>query len=307
MIYEPMPFDEAIAFISEKEPNPQAFDSRQWAMMARDVREKAFFSAKVENARFLYRAQEFIQDYLKRSIEEVVTPDGVTTTALKAGGRATFIQSMRDFQIKEGMASEESIRLANQGDIENIRSQSRLELIFDTNVKQARGYGYWLQGMNPAVLYRFPAARFIRLSDKEEKRPRHQASIGDVRLKTDNAYWADYQNAEDIGGFGTPWPPYGFNSGMDQQDVSREEAIELGLDVDSVVSPANPPPLTQGMKASTEKLEPEIKSKLLDELRAGLKSIDVNQQIKDSIAKQVAERNGRRKQYVDKGNEIAFE
>ncbi len=55
-----------------------------------------------------------------------------------------------------------------------------------------------------------------------------------MRLKTDTAYWADYQNAEEIGGFGVPWPPFGFNSGMSMEDVSREEAAKLGLPVAGV-------------------------------------------------------------------------
>jgi hypothetical protein len=49
-----------------------------------------------------------------------------------------------------------------------------------------------------------------------------------VRLKTDLDFWTA-MNSPEIGGFGVPWGPWGFNSGMDVEDVDREEAEQLGL------------------------------------------------------------------------------
>ena len=50
-----------------------------------------------------------------------------------------------------------------------------------------------------------------------------------MRLKTDYQFWAQEMNAKSLGGFEVPWPPYGFNSYMEQEDVSRAEAERLGL------------------------------------------------------------------------------
>lgn len=61
-------------------------------------------------------------------------------------------------------------------------------------------------------------------------RPRHAAHEGEVRLKTDEAWWAAYQNDLEIGGFGVPWEPYGFYSGMGQEDVAREENDRIILE-----------------------------------------------------------------------------
>lgn len=174
---------------------------------------------------------------------------------------------MRRFMIEEGMAKPEEFKDVNQGDVTDIRSMSRLRLIFDTNVRQAYGYGKWKQGMKPAVRRAFPAARFVRVRDVMAPRPRHADHLGEVRLKTDRAWWADYQNDPQIGGFGVPWEPYGFHSGMGQEDVSREEAERLGLRFDTREEEMESQPgLNDGLSTSTKGMDPELKRRLIEEL-----------------------------------------
>ena len=93
-----------------------------------------------------------------------------------------------------------------------------------------------------------------------------------VRLKTDFTFWADEMNAAILGGFEVPCPPFGFNSYMDQEPVSREECERLGL-----LKPGEPWKRPRGAerfgidlierygygkKASTAKLAEELKAKL---------------------------------------------
>jgi hypothetical protein len=289
MIEIPMFFQDAIRFLLEKDPNPAEWDSAEWAMERPSVRVKSFFSAKVEDARFLDRAQGFLFDFMAGTTEKVVSPEGVESIALRAGGRAEFVRSMRAFMVKEGMAAPEEFAAVNQEDVQDIRSLARLNLIFDTNVRSAYGFGNWKQGMKPAVRYRFPAARFIRTRGVMIPRLRHANSEGMVRLKTDRAWWADYQNDPLIGGFGVPWPPYGFNSGMDQQDVSREEAKRLGLKVDKPSEPKgeNLPSLADTNIASVKGMDPEIKKRLLAEING---KIEVSKQGAKSPEDYAAER-----------------
>lgn len=264
-----MLYEDAIRFILDKNPNPQEWDASAWASEESAVKIRSFFSSQVENARFLDRAQAFIFDYMAGTTEKVVSPDGTQSIAIRAGGRAEFVRAMRQFMIKEGMATEDEMRGSNQNDLTDIKSENRLRLIFDTNVRQAYGYGNWKQGMTPAVLRRFPAARFIRKRNVGIERERHAAHENEVRLKTDRAWWADYQNDPLIGGFGVPWEPYGFNSGMGQQDVSREQAINSGLpiDLDDDFKKNDAPGLNTGMSASVKKMNPDVKKRLLEELR----------------------------------------
>ena len=230
MIENALLFLDAIGFLLDKEQLPGDWDSASWQAQEADFRNKAFFSAKVENARFLDRAQAALFDDMAKVMETITLPDGTTTTALRTSGRAHFVQQMQDFMVAEGMTTEDEFRDVNPNNIRDIRSSARLRLIFDTNTRQAFGYGQWKQGMTPAALSAFPAARLIRVRGVKEPRPRHQAAIGEVLLKTDPR-WAEFHNAKEIGGFGVPWGPYGFNSGVSQEPVSRSEARKLGLEV----------------------------------------------------------------------------
>jgi hypothetical protein len=268
MITRPRTFKEAIEFILGKEEVPtDEWDPSLWEGEERDVALRAFFSSRVENARFLDRARSFLFDTLANTTEKVTGPDGVERIALRGGDRATFVRRMREFMIREGMVSgEEEFFQVNQRDVRDIRSERRLRLIYDTNMRQAYGYGQWKQGQTPAILRRFPAQRFVRDREVFVERPRHTKHEGDVRLKSDEAYWADYQNDPAIGGFGVPWPPFGFGSGMGVRDVSREEAEKLGLEVEEVKSDTSRK-LNTGLAASVKKMDPEVKKKLVEELR----------------------------------------
>ncbi|QJE95965.1 hypothetical protein [Luteolibacter luteus] len=184
---------------------------------------------------------------------------------------------MREFMEAEGMVKPEDWKDVNRNDVTDIRSSRRLGLIFDTNVRQAYGFGKWRQGMSPAVRKAFPAARFIREHDVGEARPRHAVSEGDVQLKTDYEYWAKFQNDPEIGGFGVPWGPYGFNSGMGQEDVSREDAERLGLVKPGapVTPPAEPEPaFNDSVWANIGDLDPELKKELVDSLEKEIEDLE---------------------------------
>lgn len=265
MITDPIPFAEAISFLLNKEDLPAEWKASDWNDQEADFRNRAFWSSRVENARFLDRSHGFLFDYMAKVRETIVQPDGTVVTALQIGGREQFVKRMRDFMIAEGMAAPGEFVNVDQKDITDIRSVARLRLIFDTNVRQAYGYGQWKQGMKPAVLTAFPAARLIRERGVKDPRPRHQNNLGEVRLKTDPR-WAEFHNAREIGGFGVPWGPYGFQSGVTQEDVSRREAIKMGLTVpDAQETPETT--INTGLSASMAKMQPDIKAKLLEELR----------------------------------------
>lgn len=263
-----MPMNEGIRYILDKEPNPQEWSSADWALELPSIKVRSFFSSHVESARFLDRMQGGIFDFLAKVRDDVTLPDGTKTTVLRVGSRADFVAMMREWMIKEGMSKPEDFKSVNQSDLTDIRSMARLELIFDTNVRQAYGFARWKQGMRPAVRRAYPAARFVREVDVTQARPRHAAHEGEMRMKTDREWWAGYQNDPLIGGFGVPWPPYGFGSGMTQEDAPRSEAIAEGLmSPDSEPESAPEESMNTGLSASTKKMDPELKKKLLDRIR----------------------------------------
>ena len=282
MIDRPLTFTEAIGYLLDKEQLPAEWDAATWRAQEVDFRTQAYFISRMENARFVDRTQTLLFDYLAKVLETVTTPDGEKTTALSVSDRSHFVELARRFMIQEGMAKPEEFAGVNQKDVSDIRSLARLNLIFDTTVRSAYGFGQWKQGMQPAVLRAFPAARLIRERGVAVPRPRHQANLGEVRLKTDLPWWADFHNAREIGGFGVPWGPYGFNSGVNQEDVPRAEAKALGLDV-SKIKPANGK-LTDGTQASTRGMDPDLKRKLLEELRRGPKPRDPEEAARQAAA-----------------------
>ena len=275
MLNKPTIFKEALDALLGSDIIPASeFDAEAFELDSLDIAKRAFWSANVESFRFLQRARDFLTDTLGEITEEVENSQG-KHIALKGGGRARFVRVMREFMIEEGLAeNEEEFQEVNQQDIRDIRSERRLKLIYETNMQQAYGYGQYKQGQHPAVLTRFPAQRFVRDRGVEEPRPRHLESEGEVRLKSDVAYWADFQNDPEIGGFGVPWAPFGFYSGMGLQDVDREEAAILGLDLEAPAPPAPPVKgLNDKFNTAVSNLDDDVKKRLIEELR-GFKAKD---------------------------------
>lgn len=250
-------FREALDRLDAKTVVSSRLNSYEWrAQVAVALRERAFFSATVENARVLQTMQDHLSDYLQKAIDPEIG-------GLKAQGRAEFVADMRELCIREGLGKvdPETGRIAaeiDEGDLTDLRSMARLQLIFDTQTEQANEYGYWSQGNDPDLLAAFPAQRFIRVRPVRVPRPYHAAAAGMVRRKDDLDFWLS-MNPD----FGVPYGPWGFNSGMGVEDVDRIEAEELGL-----IAPGeklSPPDqsLNDRLSASVRDFSPEI----IDELR----------------------------------------
>jgi hypothetical protein len=232
---KPITFAEAEAALGARHPVTSTLNSAQWGDVPEGLRTRALFSSEVENVRFLQRAHDMLGDFLSGAREN--TPGG---SALKAGGRAQFVDLMAKFAEAEGMGP---LDPRQAGTIKDVRSQRRLELIFDTNVQQAQDFGYWKQGQDPDILDAFPAQRFIRVRTVAAPRKYHEAAIGTVRLKSDRDFWISL-NPD----FGLPYGPWGFGSGCDVEDVDRDEAESLGL----ITPDATPQPVEKEFNDALE-------------------------------------------------------
>ena len=251
-----------------KHPTPSGMDSKEWAALNAAMNENKFFSSKVENIRLLERLHRLIKNYLTG--EKETLPNG--ETVIKVGSAADFSNQALQWLQTEGLVPPDAEGPKYHNDIKNIGALARLKLIFKTNVRQSIGAAQWEASMNPANLKAWPAFRFIRFPGAKTKRLVHVVNEDAVRLKTDFTFWADEMNAASLGGFEVPWPPFGFNSYMDQEPVSREECERLGL-----LKPGEPLKRPRGAerfgidlierygygkKASTAKLPEELKAKL---------------------------------------------
>lgn len=269
-LIQPAPYREAVEKLGSGSVIGAQLKSSGWQRVPVALRERAFFSATIENARWLQSARDGIGDFLTGARETVSGPDVSSNTALRTGSRAEFVSRMRQLAIDLGMGpleEEPTIgpdgKLAKPrdrtGTIEDIRSEARLQLVFDTQTQSAADFGYWKQGMDPTVLAEFPAQRFIRERDVKVKRVPHMLNEGVVKRKDDLEFWRS-MNSPSFGGFGVPWGPWGFWSGMGVEDVDRDEAERLKL-----VQPG-------------EQLAP-VESDFNDHLKASVRGLD-----KDLIA-----------------------
>jgi len=226
----PTPFKAALDSTAVKRILPTSLKSAELSEIHASILERARFSAQTTNAHYLTKIDEVI--------DKVLQPVEV----IRAGERVTEGMSMIDAK-RELEATLKAIDYtpARAGTIEDLGSDARLNLVVDTNVRMAQGYGNFAQGMDPDILDAFPAQELYRAEDRmvpREWMARWDEAGGQIfdgrmiALKTDPIW-------EDISAFGLPYPPYDFNSGMDVQDVDRQEAEDLGvMEPGELVEPA---------------------------------------------------------------------
>ena len=200
-------------------------DSRQWAGIQAGLRDRAFFSSCVAEEKFLIAFR--------------------TASAAHAAGAADLSKlriELRKYLVGEGYKPEDDER----GTIKDLTTKARLDVIIKTNVATARGFVSYANGMSPGAYAAFPAMKLLRIRQRKQGRAwdaRWKAagdSIGwkgatpDFGTRTalkDSPIWQKLGDGEGgyRDGLGNPFPPFAWGSGVGVVDVSRKEAIELGL------------------------------------------------------------------------------
>ena len=195
---------------------PSSRTSAEWERVAPALREKCFFSARVNDAEVLGKMRELIGqavDSSKRNPNEALV------------SQDKFISEMKSFLRSRGYTMGGS-------KLTDITSRRRLGLIYDMNVQEAREYARYVRGQDADVLDMYPAQEFVRVEIRRVPRTdwpvRWRAAGGKIRggrmvaLKSDPV-WTNLSR------FGRPYPPFDYGSGMGVEDIDREEAVELGL------------------------------------------------------------------------------
>ena len=247
----PIPFQEAIDKLGDQSIVGSTFSSGEWSDLPVELRENAFFSSRIESARFLQAAKDSLGEFLAGTEREALNAPGETKLATPS--RAQFVDQMRSFLASEGV-------VRSTGGLTDIASEKRLGLIFSVKTRQAQDFGYWKQGMDPAVLNEFPAQRFIRVRDVREPRQTHELYQDQVYLKTDPIWWRVI-NAD----FGVPWGPWGWGCGHDVEDVDRDEAEKLHLLHPGQKLTPLPWSVNRNLQASIKTMDPDLVAKLKKE------------------------------------------
>jgi hypothetical protein len=229
------------------------------------IRERSQFSAKVASTRLLQHIQDQTRGALAWEKEKITASDRA------AGGeafinRSSFIASARKIAIEEGINTTTPDKY---GTVRDIRSAKRLGLIFDMQTSSAQEFARWKANNDPDILNAFPAQRLVRIEDRMHPRPSWYwpnrweqafAAVGGVgalpsqmvALKT-SPIWTKLSR------FGTPWPPFDYQSGMGLEDVDRDEAEALKLIAPSdQIAPESDPGFNQGFEIGVKELDPQL-------------------------------------------------
>lgn len=258
----PIPFQEAVGQLAGKQIIPSDLSSLEWSGVPQQLRDRAFFSARVTNAQFLQGAKDKIDSILNpRTVQRTdrVTPDNPEGFVTEGINPATARAELKQLLQEIGYQPDADKR----GTIQDLSSDRRLNLIIKTNLEMAQGYGGWLQGQDPAVLRAYPAQELFRLEDRKEPRDwlsRWQGAGGRlfggrmIALKSDSV-WTE------ISAFGNPYPPFDFNSGMWVRPVARQEAMSLGLAVPDS-QPSTLDTFNSSLQSSVEHLDEDLQEAL---------------------------------------------
>lgn len=216
----PMSFAEAEEAARRRTPVGSTLTSAEWAQVPLALRDRAFFSAQQTNVAFLDKA--------RRGVDALVA--GKTD-------RATQRLELRKLAEQLGLAPAGGDGSGGLGDLGR---DARLNLILDTNLRQAQGYGNFVQGNDPDVIDSWPAQELIdtnpgQTTNRRDWPARWLAAGGVfldggrmIALKSD-PIWTELSR------FGTPYPPFDYGSYWDVRDIGRDEAEAFG-----VIQPGEP-------------------------------------------------------------------
>lgn len=209
--------------------------SDDWASISAGIKDRAFFSSRVESTRFLDMCRTRIAEMLANK------PSESGAVMSRAQVVSDIMRAARESGIARGTE-----RITDPG------SMARANVIIDTNAGMAEGYLAAMQANTYGARLAFPAQELVRIEERINHRrwrdiwTSHGGRLYGNRmiaLKEDPIWIA-------ISRFGTPYPPFDFNSGMGLDDVSFEEAVSLG-----VIQSDYQPPQKSPMKSFNEKLE----------------------------------------------------
>lgn len=260
------PIAEAVAKIGAQTPVGSTLNSAEWAQVPVEIRNRAIFSSKVENARVL--------DRIKAGLENMLAGNRNQFGVIE--DRSKFIADLRQLAEQEGLAPQDP---ALKGTIQDITSHARAELILKTQTEMAYGYARHKRGSTGPALRAEPAQELIRIEERKEKRRwvdlwrahggrtfegdsgfgELQPGMGSIRciaLKGD-PIWSS------ISRFGNPYPPFDFGSGIGVEAVSRTEAIRLGLIQRNQITTEVPVALNENVEVDVAGMDPTIQSELM--------------------------------------------
>ena len=203
---------------------PKLVDTEGWSKVQAGLRDRAFLSSQVTEAKILYAMRQNVADLVK---------GGKSPSEVRRDLRA-YLDSIGYDPDKDLAPGEKSRR----GTIKDLYTKSRLDVMMKTNADQAKGYASHVRATTTGAMLAFPAYELVRVERRklqrnwDERWTNAAKAVGfegvfrdtskKIALKT-SPIWVRLSR------FRNPFPPFDFNSGMGVRDVRKSVCREIGL------------------------------------------------------------------------------
>lgn len=198
-------------------------DTKGWSKVQTGLRDRAFFSSQVTQAKILYAMRHNVAELVKGGKSE-----------------SEVRRDLREYLASIGYDADENLKpdeKSRRGTIKDLMTKARLDVMMKTNADQARGYASHIRATTAGAILAFPAYELVRVERRKLQRnwdERWKSAAEEVgwegvarngakiALKT-SPIWMRLSR------FGNPFPPFDFNSGMGVRDVKKSVCREIGL------------------------------------------------------------------------------
>ncbi|HPS07306.1 MAG TPA: hypothetical protein PLG22_07225 [Kiritimatiellia bacterium] len=239
-------------------------DSAGWRTVPYQLRDRAFFSSRVNDLRTLGEMKARVGAALQWAPGQ---PNGPVMDAQR------FAKEMRGILINGGVRTADG---PGVGTLRDIMATRRLELVWNVQTAMARGFAGMKAGMDPDMLDAVPGFLFTRVTPRRNPRPeafwqsrwaRACAMAGwrgciaepMMCLKTSPVLRA----LGSLGPFGNPFDPFDYNTGMGLTDLDRDACEAAGLlEHNETVEPVKVPDLDERMEEGVDGVKPELLDRL---------------------------------------------
>ncbi len=265
-ISEQSPIFQAVKLAQERGLLPTTLSSAEIQELTLRMTERVFFSARTANLLYL--------DALKKLVERHVQGEGTNNDLAQLRIEARKLLALMGYTPEGGFPGDQELGIppATEGSLQDLGSDKRLNLIFETQAALARGLGMKLRGQQR--LEQFPAIELVRLKharDPAWERDWHER----WRIAAENVEWEGVSKAAFADGrmmalqtspiwralgssalfkdaLNVDYPPFAFNSGMGWRFVGFRESEALGL----TTAPQPAEPLTEALSVASA---PDVK------------------------------------------------
>lgn len=270
--HAPLPWSAARQVMASRKILPTSLSAAELEQIDSSLLRGASFSARVTKADFVGRAV----DLVNQIVDPLLHPQESGAYMNKAKARELLKEAL------SAMGYDATAEGVVPGSLRDLSSDGRLNLIIDTNAEMISAQARAVQGNDETVLDAYPCKELVRVSNfsavsrgtardwPQRWRDGGGQFYGGGRMiaRKDDPVWTDRAFSR----FGNPYEPFDYNSGMGTREISRTEAIALGVMAANERAPM-PRPLADliapALQAGTSALDEATQQALLASLGDG--------------------------------------